>query len=664
MTHTLRIPYPPADIYEGPHPEWLRDLLQYLPNLQSLIVESLPSFDHVSLMAMQEPPLAPVAQVRPSLAPHLRLLNASKCHNATSGGLAVALRQFPGLVWLDLSCIAATRHETVLEALATISGLRVLKMRKVSLKDDALAALAKAIGQRATSLDLAENHLTDLSASHLLRHCFRVQQRISHLQQEHNQPLASQFDLHEQYTGGDVNSPLYELLTSGFADVLTIHDERTIGLRHLDISSNKLTLGGVSSLLASGQLKSLNAGLGQAPGAPPSSVQSAKSKAVNGVQRLIKVMKDVDQAPLQLLRISYDLVTYRPPSDLETAARPATAHEDIVFAKPEEIEELNNDFKTMPETSHTAPDTDALSTTDLQANEEPRPGPPNYETITPSSFRTATAGKALFDEGDVNAHLKGNGEDSRDSMGGRQNRGSGRLQSFDDRLAQRKSRVAFQRTRAQHFHPLLLPNLQTLILCNVPNKTSDASIAHRIIQLIQQCAKEQKLAKAEARASYACPPGADRQAFERNYVRSIFPLERLVLEIAEESPQGEASQIGAHSTSKPTSNPRADDPDVEAFWDAAQNDFSFFIDEKSAKLKQPVPTSAARNTIAEAGNLSQAEHMGASGQNEKPEYDVILEVSRFRQDRKSAEQARTASISSDENVEGFWDGVVQVQRSR
>ncbi|KAH0369866.1 hypothetical protein KCU65_g2911, partial [Aureobasidium melanogenum] len=52
LTHTLHLPPAHAEIYNGPHADWLREVLEGLPNLQSLIVRGLPFFDHASLNAL------------------------------------------------------------------------------------------------------------------------------------------------------------------------------------------------------------------------------------------------------------------------------------------------------------------------------------------------------------------------------------------------------------------------------------------------------------------------------------------------------------------------------------------------------------------------------------------------------------------------------------
>jgi len=53
LTHTLQLPPAHAEIYNGPHADWLRDVLERLPNLQTLIVRGLPFFDHAALQALK-----------------------------------------------------------------------------------------------------------------------------------------------------------------------------------------------------------------------------------------------------------------------------------------------------------------------------------------------------------------------------------------------------------------------------------------------------------------------------------------------------------------------------------------------------------------------------------------------------------------------------------
>jgi len=38
LTHTLQMPPAHAEIYDGPHADWVQSLLERLPKLQSLIV--------------------------------------------------------------------------------------------------------------------------------------------------------------------------------------------------------------------------------------------------------------------------------------------------------------------------------------------------------------------------------------------------------------------------------------------------------------------------------------------------------------------------------------------------------------------------------------------------------------------------------------------------
>ena len=140
QTHTLHFPPAHAEIYNGPPPDWLRDILSRLPNLQSLIVRGLPFFDHGALIALtqwkpsetsssQRDPhsfavelpgstgsiFQPPSNSIPSFG--LRLLDASRCPNVTPSGLAQALKRFESLMYLDLSHTYAARDATVMKAL-------------------------------------------------------------------------------------------------------------------------------------------------------------------------------------------------------------------------------------------------------------------------------------------------------------------------------------------------------------------------------------------------------------------------------------------------------------------------------------------------------------------------------------------------------------------
>ena len=104
LTHTLHLPPAVSEIYGGPNPTWLREVLEYLPNLQSLVVSKLPFFDHHSLVALRTPIRRTLnGAARQSFDEDdlplfgLKLLLAGSEPNSTSAGLAAAVPRFPHL---------------------------------------------------------------------------------------------------------------------------------------------------------------------------------------------------------------------------------------------------------------------------------------------------------------------------------------------------------------------------------------------------------------------------------------------------------------------------------------------------------------------------------------------------------------------------------------
>ncbi|GME42580.1 Beta-lactamase-related protein [Neofusicoccum parvum] len=185
LTHTLHFPPAHAEIYDGPHSDWLRDVLERLPRLQSLVVRGLPFFDHGALITLRRPSNLRLSSHSDSLPrmTHdfplfwLRYLDASACTNATYSGLAEALQHFPALLYLDLSKTKSAKGADVLSVLKFCHSLRVLKLRSLALKDAEIEALATAVKTRLKSLDVRDNQLTDASARLLLDNCFNIKRK-------------------------------------------------------------------------------------------------------------------------------------------------------------------------------------------------------------------------------------------------------------------------------------------------------------------------------------------------------------------------------------------------------------------------------------------------------------------------------------------------------
>ena len=164
LTHTIHLPPALSEIYGGPRPGWLRDILECLPCLQCLMVSKLPFFDHHAMTALK-------TNERSSHY-NIRLLLAEREPNTTSASLAQTLLLFPVLTYLDLSYTTPARDRNVLSTLAQMPFLRVLKLRGIGLKDNDAEFLADAIGQRVRCLDLRDNMLTDIAICSLLQKSF------------------------------------------------------------------------------------------------------------------------------------------------------------------------------------------------------------------------------------------------------------------------------------------------------------------------------------------------------------------------------------------------------------------------------------------------------------------------------------------------------------
>jgi len=271
LTHTLHLPPALSEIYGGPNPTWLRDVLENLPNLQSLIVAKLPFFDHHSLLALRTTGLVgrkalSSEEERPPLPTFgLKLLLASGEPNATSLGLTVAIPRFPNLVYLDLSYTTPARDAAVLAALQPLHDLQALKLRGIGLRDGEVEVLANSIGIRVRLLDLRDNQLTDMAVRSLMQVCFLPPDAppSSRLNVEDwpvgMTPGPDFFSL-DTLRSEEFDHELLKQLTRPFTGRLAFEDIPHRGLTHLYISGNHLSVEGISSLLKSKRLHILDGG--------------------------------------------------------------------------------------------------------------------------------------------------------------------------------------------------------------------------------------------------------------------------------------------------------------------------------------------------------------------------------------------------------------------
>ena len=317
LTHTLHLPPALSEIYDGPRPGWLRDILEYLPCLQSLMVSRLPFFDHNCMVALQNPQKWTHYNVR--------LLLADNEPNTTSAGLAETLVRFPLLTYLDLSYTTSARDRSVLSSLSRLENLQVLKLRGIGLKDPDAELLANAIQKRVRFLDLRNNMLTDMAVRSLLQASFVLPTGPQQLQfpphlrraghspdpvaQKALQGLGSDFlkspHLDEQYLkflAGPVTShPWIEYLPY-------------VGITHLYIANNMISVEGVAALLASSQLHALDAGTVKTADAIYKHTAPPKNGRYPGAEKLVPILGNTAGDKVTYFRANHAVLTAEPPS--------------------------------------------------------------------------------------------------------------------------------------------------------------------------------------------------------------------------------------------------------------------------------------------------------------------------------------------------------------
>lgn len=322
LTHTLHFPPAYPELYEGPRSDWLKEILERLPRLQALIVKGLPFWDHAALLALRTSS-ALDSDHSGNQTFNLRYLDAISCSNSTPGGLAEALRHFPALLYLDLSSVQAVRVSSVLEAIATLPGLQILKLRGLGLKDRDIEIIAK-LGNMLRSLDVTDNNLTDASVRVLLDRCSkrgRLQSRTDNTYRPIGLPRhrSEENELEEflgDYRGVRLDGRVRRQLTTGLVDSLTIEMNSNSGLTHLYISGNDLTVEGVATLLRCPGFQLLDCG-----DIRMTSQHNQVFPEVPEVSKIIPLVNDCVAPDLSYLRINHAIATTKYQPSPEPSAR-------------------------------------------------------------------------------------------------------------------------------------------------------------------------------------------------------------------------------------------------------------------------------------------------------------------------------------------------------
>lgn len=342
LTHTLHLPPAHAEIYNGPHADWLRNVLDRLPNLQSLIVRGLPFFDHSALQALKHQGLkesdaeaAGGAFELPGSSGFifespagfissfgLRLLDASRCPNVTSSALAQALSRFESLLYIDLSFTYPARDPTVLKTFRRFSGLQVLKLRGISLTDEGLEVLAPSIARRVRSLDVRNNAISDRGIRTLLDECFMVERQGTYGSSARSRsPALLQYmgtEMLEIYQSENFEGFLRNTFTDSFVTRQAFEDAPEGGITHLYIAKNKISAEGAAGLMRSGRLhvldlEAVTSKLGRHL-SNSGYDDSHTSVEMPGVEKLTPVVAKCAGEAMKFLRIDHRLVTKNAPT--------------------------------------------------------------------------------------------------------------------------------------------------------------------------------------------------------------------------------------------------------------------------------------------------------------------------------------------------------------
>jgi len=508
---------------------------------------------------------------------NLRYLDASHCANATPGGLVEALKHLPALLYLDLSSVQAVRVPGVLLAISKLPSLQILKLRDLALKDDDVELLA-GLGKKLRSLDLTNNNLTDRSVRTLLNCCFRrgrAQGVSSSLAPHLNEPTSDDLeDFLEQYQGQQLDRRVRSKLTSALVDSLAIELEIDPGIMHLYLAGNSLTVEGSASVLRSGRMQVLDVGNMNA-----STQAYVLAPELLSVSKLIPAVNDGVSSELSYFRVDYTIATleYQPLTDLSTRAElPGEAvgsrehPSGQVFEadgqpiyRPLEEPRFIAELEGSPVQSRVDyPQSDSL--TRRGSWEAPEsissllPGlilASSELPVVPSSASPGLKAEPYQNVSDVPEFpCKSGGIDS----------------------------SPFNSPAITLIPP---PSLKILHLTSVPSTVPTKLEIDKLINLIYTCAGAAHQASLRASEAYELPPGTSSYgaaSARRHYAKSLFGLEKIVLEMAP-PPEIRKARNGWRTQTRLDA---MEDADVDALRKSALQDFSFFDGEEECGLPQ------------------------------------------------------------------------------
>lgn len=648
----------------------------------------------------------------------LRLLIARSCQNITSQGLTEGLNHFPNLAFLDLSNTLAARDRNVLWRLGDLPLLQVLKLRSVHLRDEDVNILAEAIGVKVRSLDVQGNHLTDHSVRTLLTSCFQADHDTNGSSNggPHAIPNLAVEDwpsgfvrpdpaVLDEFKDESYDERFVRRLTSGIVSRLPYEDIPHSGITHLYIANNCLTVEGLAALVRSGKLRVLDAGSvdksvhGPFSEASPSlSPFDARHIRLPGVEKLTPILSKHAQE-MTSLRLHHAVITKdAPPKDEGSPVAPCElsagmAKHELSGPEPSELDAAVYELDATPplyelevqepqpryelpgDSTHfyvSPPIGDKPTLSKEESQPEARRGSifapealdpeASDEDIAPVLTATGLGSVAQAVNG-VNGPNKTMSVTSNDRFGTGKESAEMRITLIE------KQRRELRLSRLDKPHgliPGMLPKLRTLTLTNVPSFDSTGRVVNALIQFIKDCATEAELANLQARLEVnpVRKPGERHSKHNHHTAREIFALRHIALEMAPA-----VSPITPNPTSKLVNRGKSstEDADSEAFWSAAENDFTFFDNDEECGLPSIdtdtyVPDSALSEKIMTPADGFQPDNLPKLQTTERKDapVDVVQELAKFRKERKAAyENAVQRGLL---HIDGYWPGEVKVVR--
>ncbi|KAJ5948716.1 hypothetical protein N7454_002023 [Penicillium verhagenii] len=726
LTHTLHLPPALSEIYDGPRPGWLKDILESLPCLQSLMVSRLPFFDHNCMIALKN------SQKRTY---NIRLLLADHEPNTTPAGLAETLLRFPLLTYLDFSYTVSVRDPSVLSCLSQLEHLQVLKLRGIGLKDADAEFLANAIGNRVRFLDLRNNLLTDMAVRSLLQASF-LPPNQQPLQPRYMRRTGTSPDPVAQSAlrglGSDfLKSPYLDKQYLKFlASQATSHPWidylPSVGITHLYIANNNISVEGVAALLAASSLYSLDVGTVKSADVIHKKTLSLKQEKYPGAEKLVPLLGKVAGDKLTYFRVHHAVLTAEPPMkdfgskseflpELGTNEVPREAELDAsVEAQIHELPDEEAPIRPSPESTSTV-----MSPSTTQ-NEKSRP---LYDEVVVTARRgSAFAPEVIEPISDGTAYCESPSDiDSLQPLSicsSHLTMNDPQAERIQELLAKRPRNQSLplrsgKESRFPYLHPSHLPHCETLVLTDIPSHISPNSpILYTLTRFITACSNESLLATLQAGSDYSLPPGQARYQAEQQRSRSVFGLRRIILEVTDTStrltswkPANQRNGLTVSSTG---------DRDSESLWAAATDDFSFFGEEECgipdndpgkyfpmavlnekvslvpsdedspSRTESPLPrgvsnplrgmTSTESHRAGESiqrqllQNVDLVAQLAAFRREKKAEYEQLLRRERGRRSTAGTGVSSIYSTSSAQGsmahfVEGHWKGEVKVVRN-